>query len=68
MMTRTETELKTDQRFPRLDRELAAKLVKTCRKGHFGLLFQQMVEVERTQTGGMPCGRVMLKKMLSIFS
>ena len=67
VLTRTETELKTDQRFPRLDRELAAKFVKTCRKGHFGLLFQQMVEVERTQTGGMPCGRVMLKKILSHF-
>ena len=26
-----------------------------------------MVEVERTQTGGMPCGRVMLKKIRSHF-
>ena len=30
-------------------------------------MFQQMVEEERTLTGGMPCGRVMLKKVLSHF-
>ena len=67
VLTKSESELTDDPSFPRLDRELAAKLVKTCRKGHFGLLFQQMVEVERTRTGGMPCGRVMLKKILSHF-
>ena len=67
VLTKSESELTNDPSFPRLDRELAAKLVKTCRKGHFGLLFQQMVEVERTRTGGMPCGRVMLKKILSHF-
>lgn len=33
---------------------MQTKLVKTRKKGQFGLLFQQMVEVERTQTGGMP--------------
>ena len=47
--------------------QLATRMVKTCRKGHFGLTFQQMVELERTQTGGMPCGRGMLKKVLSHF-
>ena len=67
VLTKFENELTSDLSFPRLDRELAAKLVKTCRKGRFGLLFQQMVEVERTRTGGMPCGRVMLKKILSHF-
>ena len=51
VLTKSESELTDDPSFPRLDRELAAKLVKTCRKGHFGLLFQQMVEVELGQGG-----------------
>ena len=67
VLTKTEEELKADPSFPRLDRELAARMVKTCKKGHFGIVFQQMVEEERTLTGGMPCGRVMLKKVLSHF-
>ena len=67
VLTKTEEELKADPSFPRLDRELAARMVKTCKKGHFGIMFQQMVEEERTLTGGMPCGRVMLKKVLSHF-
>ena len=32
-MTLTEGELKADPRFPRLDREIAAKLIRSCRKG-----------------------------------
>ena len=47
VLTKSESELTDDPSFPRLDRELAAKLVKTCRKGHFGLLFQQMVECRK---------------------
>ena len=54
-------------RFPRTDREIAAKLLKTCKKGRWGLLFQQMVEQQRILTGGMPCGRVMLRKILHHF-
>ena len=34
--SKSEAELKNDPSFPRLDRELAAKLVKTCKKGRFG--------------------------------
>ena len=52
-MTLTEGELKADPRFPRLDREIAAKLIRSCRKGRFGLMFQQQVEQERTRSGGM---------------
>ena len=63
MLTKTEDELKADPSFPRLDGELAARMVKTCKKGHFGIVFQQMVEEERTLTGGMPCGRVMLSTL-----
>ena len=53
--------LRKDGRFPRLDREIAAKLIKVCRHGRFGLLFQQMVESERLKSGGMPNGRCMLR-------
>ena len=56
-----EKSLTSDLRFPRLDREIAAKLIKVCRSGRFGLLFQQMVESERMTTGGMPNGRCMLR-------
>ena len=46
-----EKSLTSDLRFPRLDREIAAKLIKVCRSGRFGLLFQQKVESERMTTG-----------------
>ena len=36
-----EKSLASDLRFPRLDREIAAKLIKVCRSGRVGLLFQQ---------------------------
>ena len=66
-MTSTENQLKTDPRFPRTDREIASKLIKTCRRGRFGLIFQQMVESERLSSGSMPCGRVMLQKIFHYF-
>ena len=43
-MTLTDSQLKKDLRFPCLSREIAAKLIRACRKGKFGLLFQQHVE------------------------
>ena len=66
-LTPTEERLKSDPRFPRTDREIASKLIKTCRRGRFGLIFQQMFESERLSTGSMPCGRVMLKKIFRYF-
>ncbi|CAE7560940.1 RE1 [Symbiodinium natans] len=66
-LTKTDQELIRDQRFPRLQREIAAKLLKVCRKGRFGLLFQQMVERERIDTGGMPNGRCMLRAIFKHF-
>ena len=66
-MSSTEQELIADKRFPRLDREIAAKLLKTCRKGKFGLLFQNMVEQERISSGGMPVGRIMLRAIFKHF-
>ena len=59
-MSSFEQELIADKRFPRLDREVAARLLKTCRKGKFGLLFQNMVEQERISSGGMPVRGIML--------
>ena len=59
--------LASDLRFPRLDREIAAKLIKVCRSGRFGLLFQQMVESERMTTGGMPNGRCILRAIFRHF-
>ena len=66
-MTLTEGELKADPRFPRLDREIAAKLIRSCRKGRFGLMFQQQVEQERARSGGMPNGRCMLRAIFRHF-
>ena len=66
-LTHDEAVLKADPRFPRTDREIAAKLIKTCRTGRFGILFQQMVESERAESGGMPCGRVMLRLIFKHF-
>ena len=59
--------LASDLRFPRLDREIAAKLIRVCRSGRFGLLFQQMVVSERMTTGGMPNGRCMLRAIFRHF-
>ena len=59
--------LKSDTRFPRLNREIAAKLIKVCKKGKFGLLFQQMVGSERLTSGSMPNGRVMLRAIIRHF-
>ena len=58
-LTEDEEGLQSCARFPRTDREIAAKLLKTCKKGRWGLLCQQMVEQQRILDGGMPCGRVM---------
>ena len=44
-----------------LEQTVAAKLIKTCKTGKFAIIFRQMVETERSTTGGMPCGRVMLR-------
>eukprot|EP00435_Cladocopium_sp_Y103_P064106 s119_g25.t1 len=66
-LTSTNEALKLGQRFPRLDREIASKLIKTCKSGRFGLIFQQMVEAERSTSGGMPCGRVMLRYIFKYF-
>ena len=59
--------LKPTRVFPATDREIAAKLLKTCKSGRFGILFQQMVEAERADSGGMPCGRVMLRMIFKHF-
>ena len=66
-LTHDEAVLKADHRFPRTDREIAAKLIKTCRTGRFGILFQQMVEAERADSGWMPCGRVMFRLIFKHF-
>ena len=66
-MTFSDTQLKADLRFPRLNREIAAKLIRACRKGRFGLLFQQQVEQERSRSGGMPNGRCMLRAIFRHF-
>ena len=66
-LTHGDAQLKLDPRFPRTDREIASKLIKTCRKGKFGLVFQQMVESERYLSGDMPCGRVMLRYIFKHF-
>ena len=55
-LTSSEEQLRADKRFPRTTRKIAAKLLKTCRKGKFGLLFQNMVEHERNTAGTMPMG------------
>ena len=66
-LTTDEAELQADPRFPRTDREIASKLLKTCKSGRFGLIFQQMVESERATSGAMPCGRAMLRKIFKHF-
>ena len=55
-LTNDEAVLQADPRYPRTDREIASRLIKTCKRGRFGLVFQQMVEAERAASGAMPCG------------
>jgi len=66
-LSANEESLKADPRFPLTDREIASKLIKTCCRGRFGLIFQQIVDSERLATGSMPCGTVMLKKIFQFF-
>ena len=66
-LTLTEEELQADPRYPRTDREVASKLLGTCKSGKFGLLFNQMLEYERAASGAMPCGRVMLRRIFKHF-
>ena len=67
-LTHDEANLKADPRFPRTDRKIAAELIKTCRARRFGILFQQMVESERADSGGIPSGMVMLRLIFNIFN
>ena len=46
----------------------AAKLIRACRKGRFGLLFQQQVEQERAHSGGMTNGCCMRAPYSGTFS
>ena len=66
-MILADSQLKADLRFPRLNREIATKLIRACRRGRFGWLFQQQVEQERTRSGGMPNGRCMLRTIFRQF-
>ena len=66
-LTLTEEELQADPRYPRTDREVASKLLGTCKGGKFGLLFNQMLESERAASGAMPCGRAMLRRVFKYF-
>ena len=66
-LTLTEEELQADPRYPRTDREVASKLLGTCKDGKFGLLFNQMLESERAASGAMPCGRAMLRRIFKHF-
>ena len=66
-LTSTEEELQADPRYPRTDREVASKLLGTCKDGRFGLLFNQMLESERAASGAMPCGRAMLRRIFKYF-
>ena len=66
-LTLTEEELQADPRYPRTDREVASKLLGTCKDGRFGLLFNQMLESERAASGAMPCGRAMLRRIFKYF-
>ena len=66
-LTLTEEELQADPRYPRTDREVASKLLGTCKDGRFGLLFNQMLESEGAASGAMPCGRAMLRKIFKYF-
>ena len=58
-LTREDSDLPLDKRFPRTDREIATKMLKVCKAGRFGIIFQRMVEESRLAGKGMPCGRVL---------
>ena len=62
-----EKSLGASARFPRTDREICTKLLKTRRRGKFGVMFQQLVEKQRLQDGHMPCGRIMLHRIFKHF-
>ena len=66
-LTIDEAVLQADPRYPRTDREISSRLIKTCKRGRFGLVFQHMVEAERAASGSMPCGRAMLRKIFKHF-
>ena len=66
-LTLTGEQLQADPRYPRTDREVASKLLGTCKHGRFGLLFNQMLESERAASGAMPCGRAMLRRVFKYF-
>ena len=66
-LTKDDSALRGDQRFPRTDREIATKMLKVCKSGRFGIIFQRMVEESRLSGIGMPCGRVMLATIFRHF-
>ena len=66
-LTREDSDLSSDKRFPRTDREIATKMLKVCKTGRFGIIFQRMVEESRLAGKGMPCGRVMLATIFRHF-
>lgn len=38
-LTKEDTELSADRRFPRTDHEIATKMLKVCKTGRFGIIF-----------------------------
>ena len=66
-LTKDDSALRDDRRFPRTDREIATKMLKVCKSGRFGIIFQRMVEESRLSGIGMPCGRVMLATIFRHF-
>ena len=66
-LTKDDSALRGDRRFPRTDREIATKMLKVCKSGRFGIIFQRMVEESRLSGVGMPCGRVMLATIFRHF-
>ena len=66
-LTKDDSALRSDRRFARTDREIAAKMSKVCKSGRFGTIFQRMVEESRLSGVGMPCGRDMLATVFSHF-
>ena len=59
-LTSTEEEFQADPRYPRTDREVASKLLGTCKDGRFGLLFNQsqLLKGLKWYTRGSPEGGV----------
>ena len=66
-LTKDDSALRGDKRFPRTDREIATKMLKVCKSGRFGIIFQRMVEESRLSGIGMPCGRVTLARIFRHF-